>query len=162
MPCLAQDPTQTAKTRDSHGHIEIRVLDETIVNNQSNQDKQSSSGAAEGQLLLEQESVVGLRKLLSPVDFNNANITEEELAAKLATFDAIREVQADVLRRHRFKNVRSSNLRKQQQQQQLLGHTLVESILDAVALKKYKVPLCFREIDDDLEVIYNEALNALD
>ena len=35
-------------------------------------------------------------------------------------------------------------------------------MIDSLALRKYKVPLCFREIDDDLEVIYNEALNALD
>ena len=117
MPCLAQDPTQTAKTRDSHQHLEIRVLDETIVNdsNKNNpaQDKKSASSAvADGELILEQESTVGLRKLLVPVDFNNANITEEELAAKLATYDAIREVQADVLRRHcRSKNDARSSLK---------------------------------------------------
>ena len=31
MPCLAQDPTQTDKARESHKHHEIRVMDETIV-----------------------------------------------------------------------------------------------------------------------------------
>ena len=63
----------------------------------------------------------------------------------------MREVQEDVLRRHRLTSGH-----------QKIGQTLVESIVDAVALKRYKVPLCFREIDDDLEVIYNDALNALD
>ena len=37
------------------------------------------------------DSVIGLRKLYQPIDFNNANITEEELKARLAAFDAVRE-----------------------------------------------------------------------
>ena len=53
-------------------------------------------------------------------------------------------------------------MKKSGKYQRGLGLLLAESILDNVALKKYKVPLCFREIDDDLEVIYNEALNTLD
>ena len=115
MPCLAQDPTQTAKTRDSHRHLEIRVLDETTVN----QDRVANADS--GELNLDQESnssTVGLRSLLTPVDFNNANITEEELAAKLATYDVIREVQADVLRRHRFRSARGRNSRSPKQQPQ--------------------------------------------
>ena len=108
MPCLAQDPTQTAKTRDSHRHLEIKVADETTVINTKPAD------TAAGELNLDQEP--GLRSLITPVDFNNANITEEELAAKLATYDVIREVQADVLRRHRSKRSGHMRLRNQQQQ----------------------------------------------
>ena len=117
MPCLAQDPTQTAKTRDSHRHLEIRVLDETTVN----QDRGAATAESGELSLLDQESnssTVGLRSLVTPVDFNNANITEEELAAKLATYDVIREVQADVLRRHRFRSARGRNSRPPKQPQQ--------------------------------------------
>ena len=78
------------------------------------------------------------------------------MTAKLSTFDAVREVQIDALLRHRLQ------MKKSDKYQRGLGLLLAESILDNVALKKYKVPLCFREIDDDLEVIYNEALNTLD
>ena len=82
--------------------------------------------------------MVGLRKLLQPVDFNNANITEEELTARLAAFDVVKEVLEDVTLKYTNRK---------------LGQTLVESILDCPALLKYKVPLCFRETDDDLEVV---------
>ena len=115
MPCLAQDPTQTAKTRDSHRHLEIHVFNETTVNKD-----RGAATAESGELsLLDQESsTVGLRSLVTPVDFNNANITEEELTAKLATYDVIREVQADVLRRHRFRSARGQNSRSPKQPQQ--------------------------------------------
>ena len=39
----------------------------------------------------EPRTVVGLRKLVNPVDFSNTNVTEEELKARLATFDIIAE-----------------------------------------------------------------------
>ena len=87
-------------------------MNDSNKNNPAQDKKSASSAAADGELILEQESSVGLRKLLVPVDFNNANITEEELAAKLATYDAIREVQADVLRRHyRSKNGARNSLK---------------------------------------------------
>ena len=47
MPCLAQDPTQTAKTRDSHRHLEIRVLDETYLSKSAAGKSDSASQASE-------------------------------------------------------------------------------------------------------------------
>ena len=43
-----------------------------------------------------------------------------------------------------------------------LAYNLMEALLDCDALNKYKIPLCYRDIDDDLEVILNESENALD
>ena len=150
MPCLAQDPNQTKKQRESHKHYEIRVLDETIVTHQPSPPEEDDDNT-----LLTSKSTsdaIGLRKLLQPVDFNNANITEEELTARLAAFDVVKEVHEDVTLRYKKNHVGPRQP----------GLTLVECVLDCPALTKYKVPLCFREIDDDLEVIYNEKDNLLD
>lgn len=43
-----------------------------------------------------------------------------------------------------------------------LSQSLVEALLEKKALEMYKVPLCFREIDDDLEANYDEISSALD
>ena len=39
---------------------------------------------------------------------------------------------------------------------------LVEALLDTKAVKNYRIPLCFRETDDDLAVEYDAVKSALD
>lgn len=141
MPCLAKNPSQTQKTRDGHKHSEIYVL----------QDTYSDVPTPSNTIMSEHLMNVGQRILIEPVDFNNGNITEEELKARLAAFDVIREAHSQTLLKYRSGGHRMK-----------LGLNLTEALLDCDELNKYKVPLCYREIDDDLEVTYNEAENALD
>jgi len=99
----------------------------------------------------EQSTVVGLRKLVQPLDFSNTNVTEEELNSLLAAFDVVREAHSSATLKYR-----------QGGQRTRLTQTLVESLLDTQALNDFRVPLCFRETDDDLEVSFNKNDNTLD
>ena len=69
-------------------------------------------------------------------------MTEEELTACFAAFDVVREAHSSATLKYR-----------QGGRQMQLGQHLAEALLDSHALTKYKVPLCFREIDDDLSVV---------
>ena len=89
--------------------------------------------------------------MVSQVDLRNLNITEEELMARLTTFDVVRDAHLLALQKYKEGGHRMK-----------LACNLTEALLDCDALNKYKVPLCYREIDDDLEVIYNEVENRLD
>ena len=141
MPCLAENPTQVEKLRKSHKHAEINVLAETLL------EVPSSTSASTDE---EAKTQVGLRKLVNAIDFGNTNVTEEELNARLAAFDIVGECHTLATQRHH-------------RQSSKLTQTLVESmILDTPAIRTYRVPLCFRETDDDLEVVYSEQESALD
>lgn len=141
MPCLAQNPSQTAKCRESHNHTEINVM--------------ADSREGDAPVMVEdahfEDRALRPRVLTVPVDFNNANVTEEELKARLTAFEVIRDVQAQATRRLREGPKRSK-----------LALALYEDLLECQAVTNYRVPLCYRETDDDLAVIYNEAENALD
>ena len=127
MPCLCQNPSQTAKARDSHSHVEIRVLSDTHV-------ETIASGG----------NHLGRRVLNQPVDFDNTNISEEELKARLAAYDAI-------CLAHSFATA-SLKCVKSDSGTNVLAINLIEALLDSAALSSYKVPLCFRDVDDDLSV----------
>ena len=80
-------------------------------------------------------------------------MSDEDLAAKLAAYDVIQEVQE--LNTLRYQNRNRGCSAK-------LAQSLTEALLEKQALTLYKVPLCFREIDDDLQADYDEQENALD
>mmetsp|Transcript_46801 Transcript_46801/g.61935 ORF Transcript_46801/g.61935 Transcript_46801/m.61935 type:complete len:110 (-) Transcript_46801:245-574(-) len=88
------------------------------------------------------------RTLLQDIDYNNVNITEEELNARLAAFDAVSAIHEDSLARLGPHDS--------------LVRNLAEAILDSKVLEHYKVPLCFREVDDDLAVNQDEVETILD
>ena len=141
MPCLAINPSQPQQVRDNHICTQIHVLQETYTDVASPNPKITS----------ETLQKIGTRKLVSQVDLRNLNITEEELMARLTTFDVVRDAHLLALQKYKEGGHRMK-----------LACNLTEALLDCDALNKYKVPLCYREIDDDLEVIYNEVENRLD
>jgi hypothetical protein len=50
----------------------------------------------------EQIKIVGLRKLAKPINFSNTNVTEEELNARLAAFDVLREAHSFATLKYRL------------------------------------------------------------
>ena len=82
MPCLCQNPSQTKQVRQSHRHVEVNVLQDTSIEKPASKSLLVSSQLSE---------TPKSRKLNEPIDFENANITEEELMARLASFEAVRE-----------------------------------------------------------------------
>ena len=136
MPCLAQNPWQTQKQREDHVHYEINVLHETYQEESKSTERLERSH--------------GLRKTCNAVDFDNANVTEEELEARLAAFDAVREAHAN-----------ATLIYKLGGWPQRLALTLTQAILETEVIYRYSLPLCFREVDDDLADEINEADNIL-
>ena len=70
------------------------------------------------------------------IDFESINLTEEDLALKLMTFETLRTISTELGERHQLR----------------FQKTPIDDILQIDYLKSHKIPLCFREIDDDLEV----------
>ena len=100
----------------------------------------------------DQITIFGHRKLVKHINFDKTNVTEEELNAILAAFDVTREAHSLATLKYRLGGHRTR-----------LMTTLVEYLLESQALNNYKIPLCYREVDDDLEVAkYNKAENFLD
>ena len=112
------------------------MLQDTIVQNQPEPHE-----AVESVHLLPR----GERRLANEIDFSNVNITQEELTSKLACYNMVVEVHNN--------NIASRNL--------LVRH-LLESMLDTKALNDFTIPLCFREVDDDLAVNHDEVETPLD
>ena len=79
------------------------------------------------------------------IDFDQFNMTEEDLEKKLMAFETVRQTAWDLRGKYN------------------LGYTKtpVEDILQIDYLMNHKIPLCFREIDDDLDVLSNND-NVLD
>ena len=89
--------------------------------------------------------------MVQQIDFNNANVTEEELEARLNAFDIVLEAHEEAVTPFSQKSHHAK-----------LGRYLCESLLDSEALEQYRVPLCFRETDDDLAVLDSMPENVLD
>lgn len=92
----------------------------------------------------------GVRKPAKLVDFDNLNLSADDLAAKLASYDVVIEAHNNVIA---MTKKHSSDM---------LVRNLIEAILDSKALRAYKIPLCFREVDDDLTVYHDEVEIPLD
>lgn len=76
-------------------------------------------------------------------------MSAEELGAKLVSYDVVTEAHNNAI-------ATAMNSRN------TLVCNLVEDILDSKTLHAYKVPLCFREVDDDLAVSHDEVETPLD
>ena len=128
--------------RSAHRHAKIHVLQDTIVH-----EREESKDASDTSLHLLPK---GERKPAVAVDYANLNLTEEELKAKLASYDYVVEAHNNNVATTKYHN------------RNVLVRKLLESILDTKALHSYRIPLCFREIDDDLAVCHDEVETPLD
>ena len=74
--------------------------------------------------------------MLKEIDFEHVNLAEDDLNAILVAYEMVRGVVSDLQKNHKMRFTR----------------TPVNDILQTDYLREYKIPLCFREIDDDLSV----------
>ena len=83
--------------------------------------------------------------MVREIDFDAINLTEEELNDKLFAYELVRSIAHG----------------QKQQSKNLFICTPVNDILSFDFLRTYKIPLCFRDVDDDLDVEPNQD-NILD
>ena len=91
MPCLALNPSQTQERQKRHQHLEVKVMEATYVDTPTPSSSQEAN--ADG-ISGEQVTTIGHRKLITPVDFDKINVTEEQLQSRLTAFDVVREAHS--------------------------------------------------------------------
>ena len=76
------------------------------------------------------------RNLVKNVNFDAINLTKQEVDERLEAYELVRVTSSEQMKLFKSKYSR----------------TPVQDILQVDHIRSYRIPLCFRDVDDDLEV----------